>query len=81
MPPPGAKALSAVTSGPTGRFARASAGLPSQDSGFRPPDRMAASDRKAKIPDHLVSFYAVSIKDDYKYFYYIYGSARILGVF
>ena len=28
--PPGAKALSAVTSGPTGRFARASAGLPSQ---------------------------------------------------
>ena len=29
-PPPGTKAPSAVTSGPTGRFARASAGLPSQ---------------------------------------------------
>ena len=30
VPPPGAKAPSAVTSGPTGRFARASAGLSSQ---------------------------------------------------
>ena len=51
------------------------------DSGFRPPDRMAASDRKTKIPENPVSFYAVSTKDDCKYFYYICGSVRILGVF
>ena len=51
------------------------------DSGFRPPDRMAASDRKTKIPENPVSFYAVSTKDDYKYFYYICGSVRILEVF
>ena len=51
------------------------------DSGFRPPDRMAASDRKTKIPENPGSFYAVSTKVDYKYFYYICGSVRILGVF
>ena len=49
--PPGTKAPSAVTSGPTGRFARASAGLPSQtaDSDRRIVWRLRTEKRRHRI--------------------------------
>ena len=42
------------------------------DSGFRPPDRMAASDRKAKTPDHPVSFLCNFRKKQYGVVFVLY---------